>query len=46
MKIEQTRVARRARKPWVAPNLTRIGAGQAENGLNPVRNDGVFSMGS
>jgi hypothetical protein len=36
----------KTRKPWIAPNLVRLRAGAAENGLNPIREDGVFSMGS
>ena len=34
------------RRAWVAPVVSRMKAGAAENGPTPTRQDGVFSSGS
>lgn len=36
----------RARKPWSPPKYSRIRAGEAELGANPVRQEGIFALGS
>lgn len=34
------------RKPWSPPRYSRIRAGEAELGANPIRPEGAFAMGS
>jgi hypothetical protein len=38
--------ARKARRPWSPPHLTRIRAGEAELGANAALPEGHFAQGS
>lgn len=39
-------ITREPRKRWVTPNVQKMRAGDAENGLVNVTPDGALSMGS
>jgi hypothetical protein len=43
---DRTRPTPVPRKPWIAPRLARLDAGDARNSINPAREDGTFSFGS
>ena len=44
---EQPRIAEAApRRTWSRPKLSRIRAGEAELGANPIKPEGAFATGS